>query len=171
MNFNTKKLLIVCIVLVAFIYLRFYTSVAKDLKIMQLSLQELTPSILMSRNPLIIEEQIVNPMSLLGTVFRYLYVYKRIDTGAKKSHNTHVFKQNKARFLILSSKKDNCSIEISNPRMVKNKGDEPFHVELRLHLNMCAILPYNWHYRIKEPESVLSIELEDIVSLTIGKYF
>lgn len=164
---NTKKLLIALAALVIFVYLRFYMSVSSNVKITQLSLTELSHSILMEKNPIIIEERIVNPISLLQTVFKYMYVYKRVKEV--EDGDGLKFRQNRARFMILSSKIDDCSVQIQNPNVSVEDTASPPYVDVRLHANMTMILPYKWWYRLPTPQYVSSIALEDVLSLTLGR--
>jgi hypothetical protein len=169
MQTNTKTLIIFVTVLILFIYIRFYTNVTTNIKIVQLALAELTPAILNQKNPIVIDDKIVNPISLLHTVFKYLFVSKHIKNI--EDGDANVFRQNKARFLILYSNKDDNSIDIANPRFVKDNTKEPPFVEIKLHANMCMILPFKWYVRLRNPTQTTSIALEDIISLTFGKVF
>lgn len=175
LNSNTKKLAVAVAVLLLVIYLRFYMQVANTVKIVQLSLSELNPGVLMQKNPIIIEERIVNPLSLLQTVFKYMYVYKHVK--AIEEGDPSVFRQNRARFMIIASKADDCSVQILNPKFasggVSSDGgeSEPPYVDIRLHANMCMVLPHKWWYRLPEPNYISTIALEDTVSLTFGRLF
>lgn len=167
MHQNTKKLVFVIGILIAFIYIRYYTSVVKEIRIIQLPIADLVPSLLRSKNPIIIEDRLVHPLSLLHTVFKYMYITKNVVNS--ESANTK-FIQNKARFFILCSKNDNNSVDIVNPNFITNTTSEPPFVEVKLHANMCMILPNKWYYRLQVPVNFSSIALHDFVSLTFGKF-
>lgn len=118
----------------------------------------------MKKNPIVIEERLVNPLSLLQTVFKFMYVYKSVKAVEDGSE---VFRQNRGRFLILCSKVDDNSIHLVNPRFKNDGGDN--YVDIKLHANMCLVVPNKWYYRLSAPKDTLSIALEDIVSLTLGR--
>lgn len=171
-NSNTKRLAIAVAVLLVVIYLRFHTQVATTVKIIQLSLNELEPSVLLQKHPIIIDERIVNPLSLLQTVFKYMYMFKRVKEV--EDGDPTVFRQNKARYMIFSSKTDDCSVQLLNPRFasaVRESGEEPPYVDIRLHANMCMVCPYKWWYRLSKPAHISSIALEDAISLSLGRLF
>lgn len=168
MKIDTKKLAAFVIALVVFVYLRFYLTVSKDIKIMQLSVLELTPSILMKKQPIVLDERIVNPMSLLQTVFKYMYVYKRLK--AVEDDTQSKYTQNKARFLVLFSNNGTNSIEIANPCFKQRDSVEPPFIEIMLHANMCMIVPHKWLYRVNTPRGVSSIALDDVLSLVMSAF-
>ena len=163
MTFDTRKLVFIIMCLIIFIYVRFFTSVATSMKIVQLPLIDLTPSVLMQKNPIIIDERIVNPMHLLHANFKYLYIYKKIKTFEENN----IYKQNTSRFFIICSKVDDNIVDIVHPKFWN--GDEPHFIEIRLHANMCMVLPYKWWYRFRDGKEILSISLEDTLSLTLGR--
>lgn len=122
----------------------------------------------MKKQPIVIDERIVNPMSLLQTVFKYMYVYKRLKTVEDETQGK--YKQNKARFLVLFSNSGTNSIEIANPKFKARESVEPPFIEIKLHANMCMVVPYKWLYRINTPRGVSSIALDDMLSLSMSAF-
>lgn len=165
---NTKKLVLVIVILILFIYLRYWLSVSGVVKIVQLSLVELSPSILMQKNPIVIEERLVNPISLLQTVFKYMYIWKTVK--AVEDGDSAVFKQNNSRFLIATSNADGSSVQIINPKYNDATNESPY-IDIKLHANMSMILPFKWWYRFTTPKNISTIRLDDIISLTFGRIF
>jgi len=168
MNISTSKLALAVVILLILVYLKFYTSVSTGIKIIQLSLTDLSPQIMLQKHPIILDEKIVNPMSLLQAVFKYLYIYKRVKTSEDGDPN--IFRKNTSRFLIIYSNKDNSSIEIVNPSYVKNLKEIPPFIDVKLHANMCMILPFKWYYRLPSPSNIGTIALEDLISLLFGRF-
>jgi hypothetical protein len=160
MNSSTRKLVIVIIALLIVNYLRFYLTVVKHVKIIQVSIAELSLSLLLKKNPIVLNERIVNPLNLLQTVFKYSYIFKRIQNINTSSE----FTQNKARYVILSSRSDNCSVHILNPLMTQEA-----YVDVKLHNNMVMILPFRWFYRLPNPSQISSIHIEDTISYMFGR--
>ena len=158
---NTKKLLLVIIVLVIYVYLRYYLTPNSQTKIVQVSLTELTPSLLLQKNPIVIEERLVNPLNLVQTAFKYLYMFKKIQAQPKHQPD---FTKNTSRYLLIMSNRHNSSVEIRNPTNPINKNI----VDVRLHANMCLILPFKWWYRFHDHESIQMVHLDDILSYSIG---
>jgi hypothetical protein len=165
---GTHKLVLIMIILIAFIYLRYYVGVVNTIKILQAPVSELTPSLLMQRFPIVIEDRIVNPLSLLQTVFKWQYLYKRVTTMESSSE---AYRRNDARYLLLFSNREGASIEIANPKKRASGVEELPFVELLLHENMCAVIPFGWLYRIRDAQGLGSFALYDLTALTVGKLF
>lgn len=161
---NTKKLFFIIFALFLFIYVKYYLKVVPNFKIVQLSVTELSPVILKQRNPIIIDEKIVSPISLLHSVFKYSYIYKKINNTPRDKNNT--WYQNKSKYIIFYSNNNNAIISIQNPKLKQKKEQD-----ILLPAHMCLILPYYWMYSMKNSQNFTYIKLDDLTSIFFGKLF
>lgn len=171
---RTKVLIIVLALLIVFIYLRYYSSYNPSFDVIQLSVSDLEVKHLLEKSPIVINESIVDPYSIVHTAFRYLYIYKHMEHIPENT-----IKKNKSRYLILYSKSNSTIVDVIHPKTMelhcKNSNftsidDVPF-VQFYLRDAKCMILPSKWFFRIKNSSDTLGIYLEDLISMTIGKTF
>lgn len=168
---RTRLLVIVLLVLLAFIYLRYYTASNPSFEVLQLSISDLETKHLFEKSPIVINESIVDPYSIVQTVFRFLYVYKHIH------HNvaTDVLALNKSRYVLLYSMSDDTIIDVIHPKTLTihrksgNALDAVPFVEFPLRESKCLILPNKWAFRVRNSTTTTAIFLEDVMSMTLGK--
>lgn len=139
MSRRSSTLLMICLFCaVAYILLRYYVKPASNTTIVQSKLSEFDIKLLFEKDPIVMEEQIVQPKQLLDAYFKYLYSYKTHPRPDNKWH------QNKARYLIIHNAQ---FVHIAHP---SNKGDPtPNYVDIRVQPNQVIILPSLWLYKVK----------------------
>jgi hypothetical protein len=136
---RSSTLLMVCLVCtLTFILLRYYLKPASNTTIVQPKLSEFEIKLLFEKNPIIIEERIVQPKEILDAFFKYLYTYKTQLPSSSK------WRQNKARYLVIHNAE---YLQIAHP---SNKGNPtPNYIDIRIQPNQLIILPALWLYKVK----------------------
>lgn len=157
-----NKLVLVLVALVVVIYLRYYLSSNPEFQIIQASLDRIQPKHLFEKNPVIIEEQIVDPLILLNTLFKYLYTFKRVSQPIP-----NVFLQNKFKFCIIWPTTTASDVKIMHPR--DRKKEKPMILDIKLKRNQCLILPLHWWYKTNGDAVFNRVTLDDMISLILGK--
>ena len=147
-----NKLLIVLIILIICLYIRYYTKINGDIVIVQPRLDQVNISILLEKNPIILRESIVDPIDLLKTVFKYMYIYHRID----EIHENKIIRIDSKYAIIYCI--NNCIVKIYHP---KNKQN---YVEMHMSKGQCLILPMYWLYSVDKIDNIKTIKLYDISS-------
>lgn len=155
-----NKLIVILIVLILCLYIRYYIKVNDDIVIVQPKLEQVNISILLEKNPIILRESIVDPIDLLKTIFKYMYIYHRVDKLDVDSP-----KKIDSRYAIIYCI-HKATIKIYHP---KNKEN---YVEMHLSKGQCLILPMFWWYSVDRNaiDDVKTIKLYDISSF-IFRYF
>ena len=157
---------------------------------LQTGIPDFKPDLLLEKQPIYLEEPIVNPADLFNTVFRYLYIKHTLSISDKK-----LLKQNLSKYVIifndnadediivkilhpsnkphiplrqmhLYSKNFNVSTDdLLNPLFIEQLADHNVSVvDVILKPHRSLILPINWYYQTTV-NGALEIHLHDIVSL------
>ena len=166
-----NKLVIVLFILVLIIYVRYYTKVPSDITFLQPSLTTLHVSHLLEKNPIIIKEALVDPLDLLKSVFRFMYLYHRVtDTSRFVNAVPH---QNKARYLIIYAVQD-CIVDVFHPKhsasLRKHITDHTAFISIKLQKSQCMILPMSWWYYTSTPINIKGIELYTLSSIIFSNF-
>lgn len=154
-----STILCLCLaVLILLLYIRYYVGVNPHFELLQMKLHLVQVHHMMEKLPIVLEESIVNPLELLNTLFKYLYVYKTSYViSGEISENPITSKTNYARFILLCSSSDNTKVNLVHP----NKKNA---VQIVLRKNKCLIIPCWWMFNV-EGGSATVYELYDIISL------
>lgn len=170
---RTKLLTSVLIVLLAFIYLRFYLTYSSSFDVIQTSISDLEVKHLFEKSLIVINESIVDPHEIIKHHFRFLYLYKRLEKNPPMDR----LNLNQSRYAMLYSMSNDTVIDIIHPKTMSlhrkaglPDAEVPF-VEMPLRDAKCMIIPNKWIFRVRANSQLLIIYLEDAVSLTIGKLF
>lgn len=168
------KLYLVLIILVIMVYLKYYLAASNDFQIIQASITKVNPKHLFEKQPIIIDEPLVNTSSLTKTLFKYLYTFKR----EKNTIPSNVILQNKYKYMILSPQAHASStVYIAHPKhsmLIKNALQKPTmtHVKpliaIKLKKNQCMILPLHWWYKT-EHDQFQVIMMDDLLTIILGK--
>ena len=150
-----NKLFIVLIILVLCLYVRYYIKVNDAIIIVQPKLEQVDTYILLEKNPIILRESIVDPIDLLQTVFKYMFIYHRID----EIKNIDTPMRIDSRYAIIYCIHP-CDVKIYHP---KNKQLAKY-VEMHLSKGQCLILPMFWWYSAYQIDNIKTIKLYDISS-------
>jgi hypothetical protein len=161
-----SRLIKVLILTIVIAYIYAYLKTNSQFQILQTSISKIQPRHLFEKSPIVIEESIVNPLDMIKTVFRYLYVKKTVKVLDKRD----VLIQNKSRYVVLSPKQGSY-IQISHPihsNAIKNmalakQNYSPPLIDVKLSPNQVIVLPPYWWYKVSS--QVTMIELDDILSI------
>jgi hypothetical protein len=162
---TTRYLVIIVIALCVLTYIYLYTRVPNDTRtIIQVDLEQLTPALLQEKQPIVINDKIINASSLLNTVFKYSYLLSNesiIDP-------TPSFNQSKNKYTLLTSIFWDAMIDIADPSNTDPNNIK--FISVKLNRNRVMILPALWYYRSQTPR-IKRIIMDDIVSMFAYKVF
>lgn len=170
---NTYILIIVVLIVVC--YLRYYVSPNPQFQILQSSITNIKAGHLFEKSPIIIDESIVDPQTLLTTLFRYLYTYKTL----REEVRVNQFTQNKCKYIVLYPEDGDAIVQIAHPRRtyqiqraIRKGGEEDVPVvTTKLKSHQCLILPVYWWYKIIDDNvKVNCIDLDDLLTKLICKF-
>lgn len=180
---RTKVLVIIIVVLVLIAYTQYYTKFNKGYRIIQSNLYNIDEKVLYEKYPIVIHERIVDPESLLNTLFKYMFVFKASDylSGSDMPYvNVH-------KYYVIYNPNDDMDVNLISP--VFTQMFKPFiphtnmfmrshhtsmvmsnaeYVTIKLKQRQVLILPYAWLYQTNKKHSVIA--LDDIYSKLIALY-
>jgi hypothetical protein len=141
--------------LLVFVYARDALRVNSDVRILQTPVRDLTPELLRARYPVVIQESIVDPVSLLRTAFKYQFMSSRTAkfTGEYMNARPRYAVMYTTGFIADGEDDKRAQVDVYSP-----KGDEFVSVLLRPH--QCLILPCRWS--MKTTAEMQVIELYDL---------
>lgn len=175
----TRLLVIVVIVLIAFIYIHYYSKYNDTYEIVQTYLDKVSIDMLYERNPIIIYDSIKTPKQLLGTLFKYSYVSK-----SDYKVNTKYPVMNRAKFsFVYSTSNSDTYVNLINPsyktsmkwsnhnnktvldKVSTTNLDETSvqYVTIKLKPYQVVIIPMHWIIQTDTP--LVKYNLDDFVSM------
>lgn len=171
------QLIVLVVITFMLLYLQSYFRTMKTTQIIQTSLINFHPNILLEKEPIYIEDNIYNPADIISSVFKYQYIYKVLSLS-----NKLYWKKNLSSFVIIYNDQDyDVNINIINPNYCKDteyfKGlfVNKFYkvskttlihkqvVQVILKPYNMLVLPLNWIYNT-DVDNVLEIHLFDCIS-------
>jgi len=140
-----KHLIVLVIALFIAFYSYCYTRVPHVVQIIQVSLSQLKPSHLLEKQPIVISEPIVDPMSLIDSVFKFISFSPK--TAAHKTG--HKLTQTDSRYTLISCKQEGL-VDVFHPKFtnVMNTPRAEF-ITFKLAPSQVLILPKKWWYQVK----------------------
>ena len=140
----------------------------QNYEILQVSLNKISINNLYEKNPIVLDEQVYDVDELLGTLFKFSYIFKTMFTV---SNNVN---RNPHKYLMLFAD-DKISIKIINPKYKKDirkslEDSNVQYVTIKLKPNQILILPALWYYHTDNMD-VRAIGLDDLLSKFIYKVF
>lgn len=141
---------ITIIILILIIYIYSYYIYTKNIIILQTTLNDFSFDLLYKKQPIVIEDRIVDINIILKNWFNLNIIY---------SNNliSNDFLINNSKFLLIYSLEDE-EIIISPP----NKTNDNI-IAIKLYKNQSLILPFKWHY-YKEKNNFLIYEIHDYIT-------
>lgn len=138
---TATTLLTVCLIAaIVFIVSRYYLTPATNVTIIQSRVSEFDIKVLFDKDPIILEEKVVNPEEIIQAYFNYLYSFRFQLPPLPYPKWCY----SKARYLVIHNAE---SLQIAHP---SNKGNPaPNFVDIRLTPNQLVILPSMWLYKVK----------------------
>ena len=156
-----NKLVIVAIILVLYILmLQISPNVSDVFEVLQLTLDQFHGELLFEKKPIVITDKIVDPMSLLHTLFKYTYLYKHFDTHDVTILSQDNMLQNAAQYCVFTPACDQAAVIIEHPDTKKFENN----LEIILERHQVLVLPFKWRYKVKQGKVNL-IFLHTILSL------
>ena len=161
-------------------YFQCYLIQPRKFEIIQTSLAEFKPELILEKQPIYLEDSVVNPADLFQTVFKYLYIKHVLSIS-----DQNLLKRNLSKFVMIYNDNDTNSINVKiiHPSIkpyvstksmylysknynvcTNNLLDESFVdqlankdvkiVDVILKPNRCLILPINWYYQTYTDEAI-----------------
>lgn len=135
-------IIVACIALYTYSYLR----VPRITQILQTSITTLTPQLLFEKQPIVIEEGVVDSHALLGTVFKYLAFGKPVIQVATSGVS---LQQTQHRYTILTCAQGG-EVDIFHPKYTAFiKTSKAQFITIKLAPHQPLILPKHWWFQIK----------------------
>jgi hypothetical protein len=181
------KLLIIIIILLSAIYVKYYIKTVDKTEIIQLSLNKINYKILNERNPIYMEEKIIDINQVINTNFKHLYSFKFENDDFNKNikmnlakycifHNNseidkyiHIFNPNESKNVSFKNNKgtkSNIKYLTSNNTVDDVEKIENVKIILKPYNALC--IPYKWLF-ICEKE-IKNMYLFDITNIFISKF-
>jgi hypothetical protein len=178
---ETKTLVLIAIIVLLLCTLYIYDAkrIPAETEILQVRLEGFKPSILRERQPIVIEERLVDPDELTTTVLKYQYIFK--VTRHKPATDTNL-RIHRGSYVILYNPEDaKQSVFLLHPRQITGQsrralaadggevlkeedGDrlkkETTFVEMRLGAKQSVIVPSQWGWW--SDGSLVQIYLSDL---------
>jgi hypothetical protein len=161
-----KYIILIIIIIIILVYGRYYLKYNKDIKILQVNLDNLDLNILYEKYPILIYDQVYDHDQLLKTIFNYSIQY-----SVSKDLIPSIPIINKSKYLLISSAEDtNSIINIINPKYnneakkrVEFLDTKMQYVSIKLKPKQVIILPSRWIYQ--SYDNVHITGLDDILSI------
>ena len=121
------------------VYAHYAMKPKQDVNIIQTNLDRINDNTLLEKQPIVIEDKIVNVTDLLGTLFKYQYLFKT-DSLLKPDSGVQL---NTYKYMIVynTSAEDDAYVTLTPPKSIREKYPS---IELILPPNTVVILPYLW---------------------------
>lgn len=158
-----NKLIVILTTLVVLIYLRYFFAVNPTFEMLQTKMEKLDTKLLFEKSPILIEDRLVTPYSVVDTVFKYMYTIKNEWIIDNKLFNPYA--QNTHKYMLLYASEP-IVIHLVHPNLY-NKGKPSNVLQLNLQQSQAIIIPMFWYYSIKGHAFV--IELDTIASFIYSK--
>lgn len=75
-----NKLFVFLFLLICIVYVRFIIQINPHFEIIDAPISKVNPQHLFEKQPVVIHEPLVKPADLLDSLFKYLYVYQKINS-------------------------------------------------------------------------------------------
>lgn len=154
MNPQVRYLAVLIAAACLLFYVYSYTRVPMVTEILQTSITKLTPALLFEKQPIVIHEPIVDPMSLVNTVFKYLVFGTKTFNGLKGAALT----QTTTRYTVITCPKGGV-VDVFHPKysnvIATNRAQ---FITFKLSANQIIILPKQWWFQVKGDCKVVSLK-------------
>jgi hypothetical protein len=172
-------ILLIILVVLAFVlfYLQSYFKMAAETQIIQTSLSNFHPDLLLEKQPIYVHDNIFNLADIISSIFKYQYVYKVLSLS-----DGSYLKKNLSRFVLLyNDQEHSIEVNIANPnkskhlqyysglfvnkfyKVCKNDMNDIQTIKVILKPNNMIVLPVNWLYNTN-CDGILEVHLFDCIS-------
>lgn len=138
--------LLVLAAIIISLYVRFAYKVPAKIMILQSSVNDFKPSLLLEKQPIVVQDRIENIKPIWDNIFKL-----NIKTEFMITPEMEWIK-NKYKFMMLHSKED-CEVLVCPPNC-KTNGNVPDVSEqviaIKLYKHMSLIVPYRWYLSINK---------------------
>ena len=161
MMLSDKRVLIALLVMfiLSLVYAHYAMKPKQEVHIIQTSLDRINDNTLFEKQPIVIDDQIVNVTDLLGTLFKYQYLFKT-DTLLEANDEVYL---NPHKFMIVynTSNENDAYVVLTPPKAIRDRYPS---IDMILPPNNVLILPYLWSIEpSKEEEKTHSHPLQMIL--------
>lgn len=154
-----KVLTVIVILLILFVYIRFYTKPNVSIELIQPRIEQLAPQQLFEKSPIVLSERIASIDQLLKSTFKYMYLSSTISEV-----NDSKWLQNRHRYIIIHAD-TSSTITIVHPHKMNSPYNDSYTdaVAVKLESKQVLIIPYKWWYKVDG--NCKLYKLHDILSL------
>jgi hypothetical protein len=188
---STRYLLILLIVGVASLYIQYYTSYVKNFQLLQSKLDTITIDTLYERQPVIIQDRIVDPLQLLKTLFKWNYMFQNMIHITPSMYDSSKIVKTNHKYSVVYSQTSDITVQLIHPRFhndvkpfqrvrispssqlvissISLQDSQVEYVTVKLKKQQCLILPMLWLYQTHNEHNVMV--LDDPLSYIIGHMY
>lgn len=153
----------IVLILILLVYLQYYLKYNTSYQIIQTELSKMSSNVLYEKYPIIISDRLVDPKSLLSTLFKYTYITKIIEDRPPTVNITACM----SKYTLIYSTTDDIFVNIISPTYIYFKNQEIdsadiAFVTIKLKKQQVLILPSFWLYQSNSQHT--SISLNDLFS-------
>lgn len=181
----TKWLLIILTIGLLGLYIQYYASFSKTFQIIQASLDHISIDTLQERQPIIIQDRLVDPSSLTSTLFKWTWAFKQTE-HVKGSpyitivHNKYTILFNSVRDILVNIipadnkklatpfQKGGSAVRKYRRSLHSINDSNVVYVTIKLKKQQCIVLPAHWMYHTVDDHN--AIYLNDPLSLLVLIY-
>lgn len=196
---STRYLLLILVIGISCLYIQYYTSYVKTFQLLQSSLDTITIDTVYERQPIIIQDRIVDPLQLTKTLFKWNYMFHtmthidaRSDARSDAHHDTTKIIKTNHKYTILYAPTMDIHLQLIHPKF--HSDIKPFvhtslsngggyivtsavslqdsrveYVTVKLKKQQCIIIPMLWLYQTHDTYDIIT--LDDPLSYCIGRMY
>jgi len=132
-------LIAIIVILIIVVWVTNKMKVAEDITLLQVSLADMTPDLLLEKNPIIITDNVVSCKQVIDSVFAWGYIWsKHVTVSESSQYNPYQY------LLVHCNTSKSSSVVITHPRQPKGP------VEVKLYQGNILILPWSWKFQLKK---------------------
>lgn len=163
--------------------MQYYSKYNKGYEIVQTYLDKISLDVLYERNPVVIYDSIKTPKQLLGTLFKYSYLFKN---EYKIEHQQPTISKSKFSFVYSADEQRDVFLNLINPSYTKSlawKTDKGGHristtsleessvqyITIKMKPYQVVIIPSHWI--LQADASLHKVDLQDMISLLYFSWY
>ena len=153
---HRRALIAIIMALCILVYFYSLTRIPHNTEVLQTSVSNLTPQILFEKQPIIIEEALVDPLALLPTVFKFLAWGKPMHIKGDKGV---ALRQTRTRYTLIScTSSTGGQADAFHPKYTAVLGtNQAQFITFNLKSHQVLILPKHWWFQVKGQCHIIEI--------------
>lgn len=151
--FRSILFIVLCIIVV--VYISYYYRYPTAITILQTTLQNFYFDMLREKQPIVIQDRVVNTDDMMRAWFKYNSTHT-FDLQTSDASNPSWIRNN-YKYTLIHCRKP-CEVLIASAKDVPKNNvlpDNATIVALRLSADQCVIIPYHMHYAVTHSEKTI----------------